>query len=78
MILFMPGHSHSWGRGRPDLLAQCKGEGEDVAGQHQHESMDPTSEGVYQFLQDFFSEVGRVFPDEYLHLGGDEVNITCW
>ena len=40
--------------------------------------INPTIESNYQFLQEFFSEVGNVFPDQYIHMGGDEVSFDCW
>ena len=33
---------------------------------------------VYAMLWSLFREVGRWFPDEYVHLGGDEVPFDCW
>jgi hexosaminidase len=41
-------------------------------------AMDPTSEKVYKFLDDFIGEMARIFPDHYFHIGGDEVNGKEW
>lgn len=40
--------------------------------------MNPLEEKLYPFLHKFFKEVGTVFPDKYMHLGGDEVDMECW
>lgn len=35
-------------------------------------------EQTYDFLEKVFSEVARLFPFEYIHVGGDEVNKGFW
>lgn len=40
--------------------------------------MDPTNPMLYEFVRNLFSEIVQVFPDQYLHLGGDEVPFDCW
>jgi len=40
--------------------------------------MNPTNPALYEFVQNLFSEIVQVFPDQYLHLGGDEVPFDCW
>lgn len=40
--------------------------------------LDPTRQEVYDFLDKFFDEVVSIFPDAYLHIGGDEVNPEEW
>ena len=40
--------------------------------------INPTIESNYDFLQEFFKEVAERFPDNYVHLGGDEVPFSCW
>ena len=42
-------------------------------------TLDPTREEVYTFLDSFFREMARLFPDPFVHIGGDEVSAkTEW
>ena len=41
-------------------------------------SLDPTSRRVYSFLNSFIGEIAAIFPDEYFHIGGDEVSGKQW
>uniref|UniRef100_V5ICC8 Beta-hexosaminidase n=2 Tax=Ixodes ricinus TaxID=34613 RepID=V5ICC8_IXORI len=70
-----PGHTQSWGAAFPDLLTPCY-EGSSPNGKLG--PMNPILNTTYQFLKYFFQEVVDVFPDQYLHLGGDEVPFNCW
>lgn len=36
------------------------------------------NDGTFQFLQNIISEVVELFPNEYLHIGGDEVGKDSW
>ena len=74
----IPGHSQSWFPGYPklasapgpfDLFTQFSG---------YTPPMNPTSEYVYRFLDGFLGEMARLFPDEYMHIGGDEVGGKAW
>src|SRR5258708_11235741 len=40
--------------------------------------MDPTDEKTYKFLNEFIGEMARLFPDQFFHIGGDEVNGKEW
>ena len=74
----MPGHSTSWFVGYPELASiQGRYEIERYWGVHDP-CMDPTREEVYEFLDFFLEEMTKLFPDEYFHIGGDEVNGVHW
>lgn len=61
--------------GAPDLLTPCY-LGKDPSGTYG--PINPILNSTYQFVTSLFQEVGAVFPDYFLHLGGDEVDFTCW
>ncbi len=75
----LPGHSKSWQMAYPELstvsfplkFGQIKGE-------LFAPPMDPTKEVVYEFLDKFIGEMATLFPDQYMHIGGDEVNPKYW
>jgi hexosaminidase len=45
---------------------------------HLDNTLDPTDEKVYQFLDKVFTEVAALFPFEYIHMGGDECYKGFW
>ncbi|HXH67511.1 MAG TPA: family 20 glycosylhydrolase [Candidatus Limnocylindrales bacterium] len=74
----MPGHSTAWFVGHPELASG--------GGPYSIErkwgvfdpAMDPTDEKTYKFLNEFIGEMARLFPDQFFHIGGDEVNGKEW
>lgn len=40
--------------------------------------LDPSNEQVYQVIDTLVGEMAAIFPDPWLHIGGDEVNPTQW
>lgn len=74
----IPGHSTSWFVGYPEL-ASAPGP---YAIERQWGIFDPTFnptiEETYKFFDAFFKEMCELFPDEYMHIGGDENNGHQW
>lgn len=74
----VPGHSTAWFVGYPELASG--------PGPYEIErrwgvfdpAFDPTSEKTYKFLDQFFGEMAKLFPDHFFHVGGDEVNGKQW
>jgi hexosaminidase len=74
----MPGHSTSWFAGYPELGSVPGPYKADRTFGIHDEAMDPTKESTYAFLDAFFSEMATLFPDRYVHIGGDESNGKQW
>lgn len=74
----IPGHSTSWLVGHPELGS--------APGPYTIErrfgifepALDPTREDVYKVLDAFLSEMAALFPDAYMHIGGDENEGKQW
>jgi hexosaminidase len=41
-------------------------------------TLDPGNEKVYAFIDTLTGELAEIFPDAYLHIGGDEVDDSQW
>jgi hexosaminidase len=70
----VPGHTTSWLVAYPELGS---GTGPyTLARQYgiHDATIDPTREEVYTFFDRFFGEMATLFPDSYVHIGGDEVS----
>ena len=74
----LPGHSTSWFVGYPQYAS--------APGPYKIErkwgvfnpTFDPTNPKTYVFLDKFIKEMAKLFPDKYMHIGGDENNGKQW
>ena len=74
----MPGHTTAWFVGYSTLAS--------APGPYTIErkwgifdpTMDPTKEELYPFLDVLVGEMAALFPDDYFHIGGDEVSGKQW
>ena len=41
-------------------------------------TLNPSDEKVYEFLDKVFTEVAALFPNPYIHVGGDECYKGFW
>ena len=73
-----PGHASALAVAMPQLIS--------APGPYQMERgwgvfkplLDPSNEQVYQFIDTLVGEVAAIFPDPYIHIGGDEVDASQW
>ncbi|WP_404681030.1 beta-N-acetylhexosaminidase [Raoultella terrigena] len=74
----MPGHASAIAVAYPELMS--------APGPYQMERhwgvlkpvLDPTKEATYAFAEAMIGELAAIFPDPYLHIGGDEVDDSQW
>ncbi|KAG0559247.1 hypothetical protein M758_10G088900 [Ceratodon purpureus] len=66
--LDVPGHAASWGVGYPDLwpASECI------------EPLDVSKNFTFDVINGIIGDFRAVFPFKFAHLGGDEVDTSCW
>ena len=71
----MPGHASAACRAYPWLMGGMDPDDPDA-----QFTFNVGSEKVYEFISDVLDEIFSLFPSEYIHIGGDEVNFgsACW
>ncbi|MBU0914317.1 MAG: beta-N-acetylhexosaminidase [Gammaproteobacteria bacterium] len=74
----LPGHTTALGLAYPQLMTAPAPTTAEIHWGVHAAVLDPSNEQVYSFLQQLLAEVAQVFPDPYLHIGGDEVLPDRW
>lgn len=74
----VPGHASAIAVAYPELITEKKHyKMEDAWGVFEP-LLDPSNPNVYDFIDKVVAEMATLFPDEYLHIGGDEVHPAQW
>ena len=74
----MPGHSKSLGVVHPDILCNYTPDTSYTNGIDVRDVWCASKESNYQLVEDIVKELVDIFPSEYIHIGGDEVNFKWW
>jgi hexosaminidase len=74
----IPGHATSWVVSHPELASLPGPYGIERQWGVFNPVLDPTNEATYALLGDFLAEMAALFPDRFIHIGGDENNGVQW
>lgn len=74
----MPGHSKALGMVHPDILCNYTPDTSHTNGIDVRDVWCASKESNYQLVEDIVKELVDIFPSEYIHIGGDEVNFKWW
>ena len=75
----LPGHATSWFASYPQFASEKKKYDIEPKFGVCDPVFDPTNDSIYYpFLDAFFKEMCALFPDAYMHIGGDENNGVQW
>ena len=74
----MPGHSTAWLVAYPELASG--GAPDSIRREFgiSDFALDPTREETYRFIERLLGEMSSIFPDPYIHIGGDETVSPEW
>ena len=73
----LPGHSKALAACYPDVLCNTTKEFASVQGETGN-VLCIGNENNYKILYNIFKEIAALFPSDYIHIGGDEVNMDNW
>lgn len=77
--LDVPGHTTSWLVAHPEWSASGARSVEESTRFGVHEDgLDPTNDAAMAAIAVMFQELAEVFPDQFMHMGGDEVHPEAW
>ncbi len=74
----LPGHASAIAKAYPELLTIKKDYEVERHWGVFKPLLDPSNAEVFQFIESIVIELSELFPDPYLHIGGDEVLTTQW
>jgi hexosaminidase len=74
----VPGHASAIAVAYPELITAQKSYQMENAWGVFDPLLDPSNPDVYVFIDKIVGEITTLFPDEYLHIGGDEVHPVQW
>ncbi|MDP4535254.1 family 20 glycosylhydrolase [Alkalimonas collagenimarina] len=74
----LPGHTTALGAAYPELMAMPGPDKPEIHWGVHPAALDPSNEQVYVFIEQLLEEVTELFPDRYIHIGGDEVLPDHW
>lgn len=74
----LPAHSRNIARVHPEILCNYTPDLEVTTGYDYRSVWCAAREENYRLLADILGEVAGLFPSEYIHIGGDEVDMTQW
>lgn len=74
----MPGHSTAWLMAYPELASGSTPTSIRREFGVSDYAIDPTRDETYTFIDTFLGEMATIFPDAYVHIGGDESPAPDW
>ena len=74
----LPGHSLCMATMHPEILCNYEPNKSRAFGYDTRSAFCPTKEANYELLEDILKEVCELFPTSYIHIGGDEVDMSQW
>ncbi len=74
----MPGHASAIAVAYPELMSAPGPYAMEYRWGVHKPTLNPANEDVYKFADAIIEEVAELFPFEYLHIGGDEVDPEHW